>query len=127
MLSSDGQVHHPIFLWITFGYLAALLNCDLQRFLTRHPIYTVGYQQYVLFVLMTKYKWYFVVPVICLLLVDQGLKKSVAIHEAAGLKVDDEKKRQECLTMHYMYLQHIEYRDQFSLRKFFFTITMEKC
>ncbi len=43
---------------------------------------------YVLFVLMTKSKWYFIVPVIILLLVDQTIKKDLAFKKAKQTKED---------------------------------------
>lgn len=157
-----------IFLWITFGYMAALLNCDLQRFLKHNPlaIHVVGLVAffflftlldtnnkgdistiviktvfvYVLFMMMTKSKWYFVVPVICMLLLDQTIKKRVVIQEVAGKNVEKEREVQQRITrwlnvaivsliivgtLHYMFLQYIEYRHAFSLYRFFLGVT--KC
>lgn len=151
-----------MFLWLIFGYLAALLNCDLQRMLGKHPLYihlfgitaffflftiidsknkgNIGIIWlktlfiYLLFVLMTKSKWYFVVPVLVLLLVDQTIKKDVALREANGQDVTKYRNRQEKITkilniviivvivlgtLHYMILQKIEYKTEFSLYRFF--------
>jgi hypothetical protein len=157
-----------MFLWIVFGYLSVLLNCDLQRFLQSHQLVLHAFGLiaffflftlldsnntsdikvlwvktvfvYILFVLMTKSKWYFVLPVIGLLLIDQSLKKFILINHAAGKDVTEEKKFQKtathainiCIivvillgTIHYMYLQHIEYGKNFSFSHFFLGIT--KC
>lgn len=152
-----------MYLWIIFAYLSALLNCDLQRLIANHPLvlHLVGLTAffflftlldsknqtsvgtvwvktlfiYILFVLMTKSKWYFVVPVLVLLLVDQSLKRDIAFKEASGKDMKDEKQKQEKLTkilniiiiimiilgtIHYMFIQYSEYKDKFSLFTFFF-------
>lgn len=157
-----------MFLWIIFGYLATLLNCDLQRFIIRNPlsVHLIGLTAffflftlidtnnktslwiitvktiliYVLFVLMTKSKWYFVVPVLVLLLVDQAIKKHLAIQQASGgstSSLEETQKRATQIlnvliisiiligTMQYMYLQYLEYGKRFSLYKFFFGVS--KC
>lgn len=157
-----------MFLWIIFGYLATMLNCDLQRFISMHPlfvhfmgltaffflftildsqnksslnlIYLKTVLVYALFVMMTKSKWYFVVPVLMLLLVDQATKKQLAFDKAGGKDTSSQEERQEAITrilnvmiivlivigtLHYMYLQYIEYGDKFSYFQFFFG--MSKC
>jgi len=157
-----------MFLWLIFGYLAGLLNCDLQRFLAQHPlvIHLFGIVSffflftiidtnnktnialvwlktlfiYVLFVLMTKSKWYFVIPVLALLLVDQTFKKHVAIQKERNKDITQLQTKQEYLTkilnifvisiiifgtLHYMLLQKIEYKKNFSFYKFFFGVS--KC
>lgn len=154
-----------MFLWLIFGYLAAMLNCDLQRMLLKHPLYihlfgitaffflftildsknkgNIGIVWlktlfiYSLFVLMTKSKWYFVVPVLILLLVDQSIKKDVSLREANGDDVSKYKERQEKITkilniviitvillgtLHYMFLQRMEYKTDFSFFQFFFGV-----
>lgn len=151
-----------MFLWLIFGYLAGLLNCDLQRFLQSHPVWihvfgitaffflftildsnnktSIGVVWvktlfiYMLFVLMTKSKWYFVVPVLALLLIDQTIKKDIAIKQADGKDVEKQKETQQQITrllnvviitmilvgtVHYMYLQKLEYGKEFSFAKFF--------
>jgi len=98
-----------IYLWIIFNFLGTMLNCDLQRAM-KNPVlhhimglivffflFTIADQEnnthvavifiktmfvYVLFVLATKSKWYFVVMSLLLLFVDQVLKKQVAYLEA---------------------------------------------
>lgn len=155
-----------MFLWLIFGYLAAMLNCDLQRMLQQHPLWvhlfgltaffflftildsnnksSIGVIWlktlfiYILFVLMTKSKWYFVVPVLILLLVDQSVKKDLAIKQAKGEDVTQYKQQQEKLTnilnitiitliivgtIHYIILQKLEYKTNFSLFQFFFGLS----
>lgn len=158
-----------MFLWIIFGYLSALLNCDLQRFLKHHPmfIHLMGIVAffflftlidtnnktsilnvwiktlfiYVLFVLMIKSKWYFVVPVLVLLLIDQTMKKDLTLMQASNLPLtEDSLKNRKSISktinvmvialiisgvIHYAYIQHREYKHKFSWYMFFFGIT--KC
>jgi hypothetical protein len=155
-----------MFLWLIFGYLAAMLNCDLQRMLYKHPlwIHLFGITAffflftildtnnkspiwivwlktlfiYFLFVLMTKSKWYFVVPVLVMLLIDQSIKKDLAMREARGDDTTKYKDRQEKITkilnitiivvivvgtIHYMFLQKLEYKSKFSMWEFFFGLS----
>jgi hypothetical protein len=157
-----------MYLWLIFGYLSALLNCDLQRFIYQHPvvvhcfgivaffflftlldtnnkttitsIWVKTLFIYILFVLMTKSKWYFVLPVLAALLVDQTLKKAVAIKEASGEDVTRVREQQQQyshyinLTIilvilvgmaHYAILQREEYGEHFSWYTFF--MGMSKC
>ena len=164
-----------MFLWVIFGYLTVLINCDIQRILRNSPwclhlagltafffLFTVldGNNKghigtvwlktlfiYVLFVLMTKSKWYFVVPVLGLLLLDQTLKKDLAIRAAAAGEaeadaagIEAKRARQGKITrfinvaiivlislgaLHYMILQKLEYRERFSFYKFF--IAVKEC
>lgn len=162
-----------IYLWIIFGYLSTTLNCDLQRFLLKNPIFThlMGWTAffflftlldtnnktsfsiiliktifvYIMFVLMTKSKWYFVVPVLGILLIDQTIKKRVAIlSQNEGISKNDldaTRERQALVshwlniaiialivlgTTHYMYIQYIEYGDKFSIYEFFVAVN-RKC
>lgn len=169
-----------MFLWLIFGYLSAMINCDLQRYLLNHPIaihlfaiiaffflfavidsnnkHSIGVIWiktviiYILFVLMTKSKWYFVIPVLVMLLVDQSLKRDLAFYKARldeakesekevkGKDYEEREVFQQKLsvilniailvtiligTIHYMYLQWIEYGSEFSLYQFFFSL--QKC
>jgi hypothetical protein len=158
-----------IFLWILFGYLSKILNCDLQRLMSAHPlvIHLIGVTTffflftildtknkthialvwlktvfvYVAFVLMTKSKWYFIVPILVILLVDQTIRKHLAIQEERGADTEKLKEIQEksskvfdiiilvliCIgTIHYMMLQRAEYKDDFSYFTFFFGVTQCK-
>lgn len=170
-----------MYLWILFGYLAALLNCDLQRFIKSHPlvIHLVGLLTffflftliddanktsvgniwiktifiYVLFILTTKSKWYFVVPVLIILLIDQTIKKNLSYKKQLTEEpntpiekkpsMDEIKQLEENVkkytsfinkaiviiiligAIQYMYLQYKEYGKDFSYYKFFFGVT--KC
>jgi hypothetical protein len=162
-----------IYLWIIFAYLSTTLNCDLQRLLMKNPIFIhiMGWTSffflftlldannkttmsiiliktvfvYIMFVLMTKSKWYFVVPVLGILLIDQAIKKRVAIYSqnesTSKASVEAMKIQQAYISywlniviivliivgsLHYMYLQHIEYGKDFSFYKFFIGVN-RKC
>lgn len=161
-----------MYLWLLFGYLSVMLNCDLQRFIQSHPLvmHLVGIVAffflftvldsnnkndikiiwiktlivYGLFILSTKSKWYFVVPVLVLLLVDQSMKKDLSFEKAKGHLSEEAIQRNEervrkvtniiqyviyamiiTGTLHYVYLQKLEYKSEFRWSKFFFGIT--KC
>lgn len=155
-----------MYLWLIFGFLAGMLNCDLQRFMSQHPsivhifgltaffflftlldsnnknhialVWLKTFLIYFLFVLMTKSKWYFAIPVITILLVDQTLKKHLAIKQAAGKATEDDAALQQDVSkfmnifvvivivigaIHYLFLQMSEYGDKFSFTTFLFGIT----
>ena len=155
-----------MFLWLIFGYLGGMINCDIQRFMKTHPaafhsfgflaffflftlldssnassIWVVWLKSigvYVLFVLMTKAKWYFVMPVLVLLLADQSLKKHIAFKKAAKDDMERLEEFQAVFTkvvnytiialivigvLDYVRLQMMEYKHEFSFYKFFLTST----
>lgn len=151
------------FLLLIFGMLIVLVNCDIQRFMKSHPlvihllgltaffflftildpnnkqplsvVYFKTVLVYILFILMTKSKWYFVAPVLILLLIDQSVKKHVAIKKANNSDITIIEKRQKEISKYlnlviivmiimgsidYLIIQKNEYKDKFSLYKFFF-------
>lgn len=157
-----------MFLWLMFGYLSVLLNCDLQRLIKKHPLvlHFVGILAffflftiidssnktnvvniwlktifiYLMFILLVKSKWYFVVPVLGLLLIDQTLKKDIAYRKQSAS--DNDISTYESFakefsrvanvliiiiiivgTIHYAILQKREYKDKFSWMTFFFGFT----
>ena len=157
-----------MFLWLIFGFMSAMINCDIQRFIFNHPyifhafgflafvflftlldsnnkssisvIWIKSIFVYILFILMTKSKWYFIVPVLALLLIDQSIKKEIAFRKTAGKDVTKieplQKKVSNVInvaiivliilgTIHYAQLQMIEYKDKFDIGKFFLGTT--KC
>jgi len=159
-----------MYLWLLFGFLSTMINCDLQRFINSHPIarhivafiaffflftlidannktnittiWVKTFVVYILFILTTKSKWYFALPVLGLLLIDQSLKKHISLLQAQN-KADPEKvlKYQEISrfinvfvtatiiagVIHYISLQKTEYGKQFSYIKFFLgTMTCKK-
>ena len=157
-----------MFLWIIFGYLSIMLNCDIQRFLKNHKfifhffgllsffflftlldtnnkssitvIWIKTIFVYALFVMMTKSKWYFVLPVLTLLLIDQMIKKQLSFLNTSGKDVKELEIMQKRLTniinnliiiiivigtIHYAFLQYGEYGAKFSWKKLFLANT--KC
>lgn len=156
-----------MFLWLIFGFLSFLINCDLQRFLTSNPfwihffgvvaffflftlvdnntssiiiIWIKTLFVYFLFILMTKSRWYFAVPIIILLVITQSLKKELQIRIINKQDVTVFKRNQEIITnllqiviivlifigsIHYLHIQHREHKNDFSIWKFLFYVT--KC
>ncbi len=157
-----------MFLWLIFGFLTVLVNCDIQRFIKNNPIvmHSFGFVAffflftlldsknktsinniwiktffvYILFVLMTKSKWYFLIPVLALLLLDQSVKKDILYREENGEDMTDKKIIRKKLTkfvnvtiialiiigaIHYSYLQRIQYGDKFTWFKFLLGVS--KC
>lgn len=155
-----------MYMWLIFGYLSQLINCDLQRLMRSHVLVThlVGITAffflftlmdsnnrditigkiwlktlfiYGLFILMTKSKWYFVVPVLILLLVDQTIKRMVSEDVENEVSTSHKRELSRKLnigiiviivvgSLHYMYLQWLEYKSNFDLTRFFFS-TNKKC
>jgi hypothetical protein len=91
-----------LYLWLLFGFLSTMVSCDLQKWMksnvvfrhvigiiaffflftiidtkTLSPIYVVWFKTffvYFVFLLMIKSKWYFSLPVLALLIIDQSVK-----------------------------------------------------
>jgi hypothetical protein len=150
-----------MFLWLLFGYLSTQVNCDLQRMLAnsilvRHMISLLAFfflftlidsnnkanlattwiktlVVYILFILTTKSKWYFIVPVLTLLMVDQSMKKYLeqVTDPKERLAFERTSKFINALiivviivgALHYMTVQKAEYKDKFSLFTFFIGTT----
>lgn len=153
-----------LFLWLIFGFLSHMINCDLQRLLessalVRHLTGLLAFfflftfidsksnqtqtsvlvlktvLVYILFIFTTKSKWYFVVPVLALLFLDQILKKHYEFNQSSDTENAAELTKQHSQMnnainilvvsiilvgmIHYMYLQKVEYKDKFSLYTFF--------
>lgn len=153
-----------MYLWLLFAFLSTMINCDLQRFmqqsqLARHLVALVAFfflftlidvnnkasvaatwlktiGVYLIFVLATKSKWYFAVPVLALLLIDQSVKKHKSYLESRGSNNDSDPRSDHldqaskiinyaiiglivlgCLD--YMRLQMAEYGSRFSFGSFF--------
>jgi len=152
-----------LYLWLLFGYLSTMVSCDLQRWmkdslLFRHfvgiiaffflftltdtsnkvPIGALWLKTffiYGIFLMMVKSKWYFSVPVIGILVLDQSLKaQSDFLDKTKGSKQTIEQinnLRQTlnsviiamvvCGFFHYMFRQWNEFGDQFSFSTFLFS------
>lgn len=98
-----GHMIITMFLWLSFGYMSPVLNCDLQRMLVHnelskhalgilafyflftslhmHEVSTIpqlwarSIATYVVFLFMTKSKWYFVIPALVLIMIDQAMSR----------------------------------------------------
>ena len=103
-----------LYLWLLFGFLSSIVSCDINRLMThnvffRHvvgiisffllftvlepdnemdifSIWTKTIYIYFIFLLMTKSKWYFSIPVLLLLLVDQSLKFQINFEKQKEVK-----------------------------------------
>ena len=156
-----------MFLWLIFGFLSTLINCDLQRFLQSNPywihffgiiaffflftlvdnntsniaiIWVKTILVYFLFILMTKSRWYFAIPVLILLVITQSLKKELEIKIRNNENVKKFQNKQIIITnilqivifalifigtSQYLSKQYTEKGKDFSLFKFFFIVN--KC
>lgn len=147
-----------MYLWLLFGYLATQINCDLQRLMfnsviVRHLVsllaffflftlidstnksnlittWTKTLVVYGLFILTTKSKWFFIVPVLILLLIDQSIKKYEQNVKDQSAKIRIEK-ISKCINflviviivigaIDYYFRQKQEYKRNFSFVKFLF-------
>ena len=98
-----------LYLWLLFGFLSTIVSCDIKQLMTHNMVFrhTVGIISffllftvierdndmdisnvwiktiyiYFIFLLMTKSKWYFSIPVLFLLVVDQSLKFQIMFEE----------------------------------------------
>lgn len=153
-----------IILWIIVGYLTVLLNCDLQRLLMNNPVflhvmafvsflllmtttdpknrsadlrYVVAKTLvvYLVFVMITKSKWYFALPVIVVLIADQALKRSETLR---GIDPSEQMSRRDGYVyatrglilvlvvvgmLDYARLQRRQYKSGFSWYRFFFGLS----
>lgn len=157
-----------LYLWMAFGLMSSLINCDLQRAMRMNPfifhfvgvtaffflftlidtnniaaVHIVWFKTvfvYTLFVLMIKTKWYFTVPILALLLFDQTQKKHAAFikHQKESDGESESVGESNLIlpsnyinnaviglivvgSLHYMYLQKMHFKNNFSLYKFFLT------
>ena len=103
-----------LYLWLLFGFLSSIVSCDIKRLMThnvffRHAVGIISFfllftvlesdnemdifsiwiktiYIYFIFLLMTKSKWYFSIPVLLLLLVDQSLKFQINFEKQKEVK-----------------------------------------
>lgn len=106
-----------LYLWLLFGFLSTIVSCDIKRLMThnvffRHVVGIISFfllftvidvesemdvlsiwiktiYIYFIFLLMTKSKWYFSIPVLLLLLVDQSLKFQINFEKKKEVKDTD--------------------------------------
>lgn len=151
-----------LYLWLLFGFLSSIMSCDVKRLMTnnvfvRHivgiisffllftviesdnqldvfSIWTKTVYIYFIFLLMTKSKWYFSIPVLLLLVVDQSLKFQIKFEESRKEKKENDptilgyenirNNLYVCIIalivagfVHYAFRQYNEYGSKFSLVK----------
>jgi hypothetical protein len=152
-----------LYLWLLFGFLSTMVSCDIKRLMTtnvyvRHVVGIISFfllftvieteneldifsiwmktvYIYFIFLLMTKSKWYFSIPVFLLLIIDQSLKFQIKFEENKKQKQNTNKQviaryeniRDHIYTgilvliavgfLHYTARQYNEYGSKFSLVK----------
>lgn len=103
-----------LYLWLLFGFLSNIVSCDIKRLMTnnvyfRHFVGIISFFLlftvidkdndldiiriwlktcfvYFIFLLMTKSKWYFSIPTLILLLIDQSIKFQIDFIKTAKPK-----------------------------------------
>ena len=156
-----------LYLWLLFGFLSTMVSCDLQRWMNQSPffrhfiglvafffLFTVLDQNnskpieyiwaktvivYGIFILMTKSKWQYSLPVLLLLVIDQTIR--VHTEYLGKMKVNVEENKMSIKVwedvryyiniliggailfgvVHYYIRQKREFGNAFSLGSFFFT------
>ena len=95
-----------LYLWLLFGFLSTMVNCDIQKLMIenqmfrhlcgvlaffllftilnknrRNHVFTIWQKTiylYVLFLMLIKSKWYFSIPILTLLIIDQSIKAHIS-------------------------------------------------
>lgn len=149
-----------LYLWLLFGYLSTIVSCDIKRLITNNVYFRhfVGIISFFLlftvldkdnnnldiiniwiktclvyfgFLLMTKSKWYFSIPTLILLLIDQSIKFQIDFINSSDPKnkkvIQYEYIREIVYILiimmivvgflHYAVRQYNEYGSQFSIIK----------
>ncbi len=153
-----------IYLWLLFALLSGYINCDLRRYLEDSPLllHLLGiycffflftsldennesglivtwiktFLVYILFIMTTKTKWYFVIIILGLLLFDRSYKYYIQQNESNWSPdvFEERKNLQQQINFwvtvlivvviiigssHYMWLNKQRYKDKFSFYTFF--------
>ena len=153
-----------MYLWLLFALLSGYINCDLRRYVQDSPLllHLLGlycffflftsldenndsgltitliktFLVYVLFIMTTKTKWYFVIIILSLLLFDRSFKYYVQQneHKWSPVVFEERKNLQQQINFwvtvsiviviiigssHYMWLNKQKYKDKFSFYTFF--------
>lgn len=152
-----------LYLWLLFGFLSTMVSCDLQRWMIHNPLFrhfigiiaffflftvldTTGTYSviqiwtktivvYLIYLLMTKSKWQFALPVLILLIIDQTIALHIKYIKSKSNKqeqsINEWNSRRNVLDMimvacivmgvvHYIIRQKAEFGNAFSWSKFFF-------
>lgn len=152
-----------LYLWLLFGFLSSMVSCDIQRWMLSDPFFrhvvgiisfyflftiidtnnklhvTVIWAKtlfvYGIFLLMTKTKWMFALPVLVVLVIDQTLKAHVAYLHGQNEKPEvvhlwDNMRGQLNVILivlvlagfaHYVWRQKNEFGESFEWNKLFFS------
>ena len=152
-----------LYLWLLFGFLSTMINCDMQRFMMDNQIFrhlcgilaffllftiinkdsrisvTTMWQKtiylYILFLMMIKSKWYYSIPVLTLLIIDQSIKAHIQYLtniNPSDTNINYYIKLRDALYkviitliivgfVHYAYRQHAEFGPDFSWYKLIFS------
>ena len=111
-----------LYLWLLFGFLSNMVSCDIKRFMNntyfRHFIGLVSFYLlftitdkdnnlnivsiwlqtffvYFIFLMMTKSKWFFSIPVLLLLIIDQSYKFQIDFIQKDKKESKDNKDNKE--------------------------------
>jgi len=157
-----------LYLWLLFGFLSSMVGCDFQKWMVSSNIFrhfigiisffflftifsTTGnvkgsmdiWKQtifvYILFLFMVKNKWYYLLPVLILLVIDQSIKVQLT-YETQNSNETNVKKYNEIRNnistliivivivgfVDYTLRQKKEFGDKFSFTKLLFTSTCKK-
>jgi hypothetical protein len=150
-----------LYLWLMFSYLSTLLNCDLQKILheniyIKHVLGLIAFYflftvldpnsntsvgitfvktiiVYILFMMITKSKWYFSLTAIGILLADQILKNHIVYLKKKDPSADVSRYEKARFVLeitmivlivigyiHYYIIQKRDYKSDFSWLKFVF-------
>jgi hypothetical protein len=158
-----------LYLWLLFGFLSNIVSCDIKRFMNnvyfRHFIGVIAFFLlftitdkdndlniggiwiktffvYFIFLMMTKSKWFFSVPVLLLLIIDQSYKfeidfidKNKKENKKETIKYDNEIQKYENIRkylyyaiitlivvgfIHYTLRQYKQFGTKFSFSKLLF-------
>lgn len=154
-----------LYLWLLFGYLSSMVSCDMQRLMVNNTIFRhfVGIISFILlfttldtennddvfttikktlmvyavFLLLTKAKWYFSIPTLVLITIDQGMSAQIKYLEKNQKDAELIKNIREKLLYviaavvvtgfaHYGVRQYNEFGKDFSFVKFLFTTGCKK-
>jgi hypothetical protein len=154
-----------LYLWLLFGYLSTIVSCDIKRLMTdniyfRHFVGLISFFllftiidkdnnldvlnvwlktcfAYFIFLLMTKSKWYFSIPVLIFIIIDRSVKFQIDFVKNKTPEdniIDYYEKVREYIYnililfivvgfLHYALRQYREFGSKFSLIKLFFYST----
>jgi hypothetical protein len=148
-----------LYLWLLFGYLSSMVSCDIKRMMEnniifRHFVGIVAFfllftvidkdnevdimqvwmktiTTYFVFLLMTKSKWYFSIPTLVMIVLDQSIKFHIDFLKQQDKPIEDYEKARDTIYkitggiicagfIHYAIRQYTEFGKDFSVVKLLF-------